>query len=390
MHVGLFVDSFFPIIDGVTRIVDAYASRLVQKCDVTVFTAAIPNVDPAYDSRFPYQVVRCLSHMGKNDDYAKGFPHLDPKFNARIRADGLDLIHVHSAFSLGLSAKSSAKRLDIPMVGTIHSDFRPDVIQYLGKPLGEAAIRLMMSIYNACDECWTVNDAVGRMFCQEYGLKRPYRTMPYSTDHKPVQDVAAARKAVNAAYGLKDDDFVLAHVGRQDLQKREDFILRSLALLKNKQTPFRMLFVGDGNKQGFLKKLSAELRLEDQVTFCGAITDPQMLMNVYARTDLLLFPSVSDTYGLVKIEAACQQTPTLYCEGTMATDGITRDVNGFMVANDEEAFAARICELYHDHRLLEEVGAGAFRDLYRTWDNLVDEVYENYKIVIENHNFVKF
>lgn len=390
MHVGLFLDAFFPVIDGVVKIVDAYASRLAGKCDVTVFTPAVKGTAPDYDQRFPYEVVRCKSLMFKNDDYPRGYALFDPAFKARIRAAGLDIIHIHSAFLTSQCARQLSKKQDIPMVGTIHSDFRPDVIQYLGRLLGEQYVRLMMSVYNACDECWTVNDAVGRMFCREYGLKRPYRTMPYSTDHTPVRDVAAARKAVNAAYGLQDDDFVLAHVGRQDLQKREDFILRSLAVLKDRQTPFKMLFVGDGNKQGFLKNLTDELGLEDHVTFCGAIADPQMLMNVYARTDLLLFPSVSDTYGLVKIEAACQKTPTLYCEGTMATDGITRDVNGFMAANDEKAFAARICELYHDRRLLEDVGAGACRDLYCTWDNLVDEVYENYKIIIENHKFVKF
>ena len=101
------------------------------------------------------------------------------------------------------------------------------MVSLLGKGLGERIVRFMMTAYNACDECWTVNDAVGRMFQKDYGLKRPYRVMPYSTDHTPVADVAAACSQVNARFGLKDDDFVLTHVGRLDLQKREDFILRS-------------------------------------------------------------------------------------------------------------------------------------------------------------------
>lgn len=387
MHVGLFIDGYFPVIDGVVKVTDAYASRLANKCDVTVFAPKGVGDSPEYDARFPYRIVRCKSIMREGDDYPQGFPVIDFKFKNQISK--LDLIHLHSAFPVGLCAKAVGRRHNIPMVGTIHSDFRPDVIQYVGKTVGEQVIKLMMSAYNACDECWTVNDAVANMFQRDYGLKRPYRVMPYSTDHYPIVDIPAARQQVNAEYGLNDDDFVMAHVGRQDLQKREDFTLRSLAELKKSIPDFKMLMVGDGNKQEYLKQLAVELGLKDNVIFTGKVSDSLALMTLYTRTDLLLFPSVSDTYGLVKIEAACQKTPTLFCEGTMAAGDTVDNVNGFVAHNDEAAFAARIASLYSDRKLLRKVGQGAFRDLYRTWDNLVDDVYENYIRIIENHNFVK-
>lgn len=389
MHVGFFIDSYYPVIDGVTNIVDAYASRLVDKCDVTIFCPKVYGTDQQYYERFPYKVVRCKSIMKQGDDYPQGFPIFDSEFKKTIRDAHLDLIHVHSAFPVGLCAKASSRKYDIPMVGTIHSDFRPDVIQYLGKPLGEATVKLMMTVYNSCDECWTVNDVVGRMFCNDYGLRRPYRAMPYATDHHPVADSAAARRQVNAAFGLKDDDFVLAHVGRQDLQKREDFVLRSLAVLKKKGAEFKVLFVGSGNKQDYLKELTRTLGLEDNIIFCGRISDQSMMMNIFSRLDLLLFPSESDTYGLVKIEAACQKTPTLLCEGTRASDGIVDGVNGFISVNNEEAYSDYILKLSKDPALLEKVGEGASKSLYNTWDNLVDDVYEKYLYIIENHKFVK-
>ncbi len=389
MHVGLFIDGYYPIIDGVIKVVDAYASRLVKKCDVTVFTPYTRNQAAGYDDSFPYEVVRCWSIMRKKDDYPQGYPIVDPKFRNAIKNAGLDIIHVHSAFPIGLCAKASARRLGIPLVGTIHSDFRPDVVHYLGKIIGEPVIKLMMSVYNSCDECWTVSDAVGQMFIKDYGLKRPYRIMPYSTDHYPVSDETAAREEVNAAYGLEDDDFVLTHVGRLDLQKREDFIVRSLAVLKKQLPAFKVLFVGEGNKQDYVKSLVEKLGLADNVVFCGKVADPHKMMSIYARTDLLLFPSVSDTYGLVKIEAACQKTPTLFSEGTMAADGITDGVDGFVSKNSEEDFAGYILRIHNDRKLLERVGEGARRNLYRTWDNLVDDVYENYLKIIENHNFVR-
>ena len=158
--------------------------------------------------------------------------------------------------------------------------------------------------------------------------------------------------------------------------------------LKKSTDGFKLLLVGGGNKHEYLKKLSSSLGLDDNVIFCGLVSDPAALMDIYARTDLLLFPSESDTYGLVKIEAACQKTPTLFCEGTMVADGITGDVNGFTVRNSEQAYAEGILRLYRDRGLLERVGEGAFRDLYRTWDNHVDNVFENYKRIIESSKFV--
>lgn len=388
MHVGFFIDGYLPVIDGVITVADAYASRLADKCDVTVFTPSVRNTGPEYDGRFPYKVVRCKSVMRESDTYPQGFPLFDSGFKTAVRAAKLDIIHVHTAYPMGLYAKGFSRKSGIPMVGTIHSDFRPDVVSHLGKGMGEMVIKLMMSVYNACYECWTVNDAVGKGFERDYGLKRPYRVMPYSTDHLPVADKAAARSRVNAAYGLKDGDFVLTHVGRQDLQKREDFILRSMVELKKSTDGFKLLLVGGGNKHEYLKKLSSSLGLDDNVIFCGLVSDPAALMDIYARTDLLLFPSESDTYGLVKIEAACQKTPTLFCEGTMVADGITGDVNGFTVRNSEQAYAGGILRLYRDRGLLERVGEGAFRDLYRTWDNHVDNVFENYKRIIESSKFV--
>lgn len=390
MHAGYFIDAYLPIIDGVTTVADAYASRLVRKCDLTVFTPRIRHLEPGYDKRFQYKVVRCNKViMRETDDYPQGFPVIDREFKARVKADMPDIVHVHSVFLMGLFGKSLAKKHDIPMVGTIHSDFRPDVIGVLGKTIGEPTVKMLMGTYNACDEVWTVNNAVGRKFQQDYGLRRPYRVMPFATDHCPVPDRMAARHQVNAAYGLKDGDFVITHVGRQDLQKREDFILRSLAVLKSDLDDFKMLFVGNGSRQDYLKKLTLDLGLGDNVIFTGVVSDPDALMNIYTRTDLMLFPSESDTFGLVKVEAACQGTPTLFCKDTMAADGITDGVNGFISENNEEAYAGYILRLYRNRGQIDVAGMGARRDLYRTWDNISEIVFENYERLIENHKFVK-
>lgn len=378
MHVGLFIDAFYPPVDGVVNVVEAYAQRLSAKCSITVFAPYARDLAPDFDERFPFRVVRCKSIMKKTHTYPQAMPWIDKEYRDAMAASKLDLVHIHSAYPIGLFGKRLAKKMGIPLVGTLHSDFRPDVYELMGRLAGEAMVKFLMKEYNSCHECWVASEGVGRKFVEEYGLKSPVRVVPLSTDHLPVADVAAAREEINALYGLEDDVFVMAHVGRQDLQKREDFILQSLKLLKDKGKRFKMLFVGDGSKHGYLKSLCSSLGLDDEVFFCGAVNDKGRLMKMYSRTDLLLFPSISDTFGLVKVEAACQKTPTLFVKGTLASEGVRNNVDGFTCYEGHEAFASRIAKLMDNPALLATVGEGAFRSLYHTWDQVVDEVFDNY------------
>ena len=64
---------------------------------------------------------------------------------------------------------------------------------------------------------------------------------------------------------------------------------------------------------------------------------------------------------------------------------ITEDVNGFLADNDEHAYAEKILRILSDDAYYLKVSEGAFRDIYRTWDQVVDDVYEEYKRLIANH-----
>ena len=89
MHVGFFIDGYLPVIDGVITVADAYASRLADKCDVTVFTPSVRNTGPEYDGRFPYKVVRCRSIYVPRLGYVLPLPHLDAAFCRALTASAV-------------------------------------------------------------------------------------------------------------------------------------------------------------------------------------------------------------------------------------------------------------------------------------------------------------
>ena len=143
-----------------------------------------------------------------------------------------------------------------------------------------------------------------------------------------------------------------------------------------------MLFVGNGQDEKELKELSETLGLSDSVMFCGKIENKETLEKIYARAKLFLFPSLYDTNSLVQIEAACQGTPTLFLRGAKTAGTVTENVNGFFGENSEEAYADKIIEILSDEELYEKVSENAKRDLYRTWEDVTDMIFNDYKRII--------
>lgn len=379
--VGLFIDTWYPMVDGVIKVVDNYARRLVQYCDVVVFCPATRGYSKEEDDKLPYKVVRCNSLPLINNDYDIPTPVLDPVFEAKLVRSGIDFVHIHSPFTVGLAGVLYAKLHKLPVVATLHSQYKQDFEKPLGKikPAVNVAMNTIMRVFNLCDECWAVNGGIKELYQKEYGLTAPCKVRLNATDHRPVSDKQEAARIINETYGIPADATVFLFVGRINFIKNIDFTVRSLARakamgLKN----FRMLFVGKGQDEEKLSDLVTELGLTEEVVMCGLVSDKAMLENLYSRAKLFLFPSLYDANSLVQIEAACQSTPTLFLEGAKTAATVTPGVNGYVAPAGEENYARAIIDILADADGYERIAQAAFRDLYINWDDVVREVYKDY------------
>lgn len=379
--VGLFIDSWYPMVDGVVKVVDNYARRLVQYCDVVVFCPATRGYSKEEDVKLPYKVVHCTSLPLINNDYNIPTSALDPVFDAQLMRSGIDFVHIHSPFTVGLAGVLYAKLHKLPVVATLHSQYKQDFEKPLGKvkPAVTVAMNTIMRVFNSCNECWAVNEEIKELYQKEYGLTAPCKVRLNATDHQPVSDPHEAARMVNETYGIPADATVFLFVGRINFIKNINFTVRSLARakamgLKN----FRMLFVGKGQDEEKLSGLVAELGLTKEVVMCGLVSDKAMLESLYSRAKLFLFPSLYDANSLVQIEAACQSTPTLFLEGARTAATVTPGVNGYVSPSGEGNYARAIIDILDDTEGYERVAHAAFRDLYINWDDVVREVYKDY------------
>ena len=381
--IGLFIDTFFPMIDGVTMVVDNYAKRLTKYANVIVFAPEYPKAQYD-DSKFLYKVVRCKSVKMPIIDYSLPMPKIDKKFMHELNNTKLDIVHIHSPFTIGKIGVEYAKKNNVPAIATMHSQYKKDFLRAVKfEPLANLLTKVIIRQYNKCDECWAVNSEIAKIYYEEYKYKKLTKVMGNATDMKLVENMEQAKKLINEKYNISPDEEVFLFVGRINNLKNVFLIANSLKILKEKYNPkFKMLFVGSGQDEDELKSIIDKNNMNQDIIMCGKISDRELLANIYARADLFLFPSLYDASSIVQIEAASQKTPTLFVEGAATTATITENVNGFISQNNEKDFAEKINEIINNKALYDNVCENVYKDIYINWDSQVSKVFDSYMEII--------
>jgi glycosyltransferase involved in cell wall biosynthesis len=129
--------------------------------------------------------------------------------------------------------------------------------------------------------------------------------------------------------------------------------------------------------------------LQDKVIFTNLIKKRDDIIDYYLRADLFLFPSVYDTDGLVKSEAAICDTPSVMIEGSIATIGLNDREDVYLAKEDAVGFADKICEIIQDKENYEFVKKNAKVKLYRTWEQNAVVATKMYNQAIENKKNTK-
>ena len=162
ISIGLFIDTYYPMVDGVIMVVDNYAKRLAKVANVYVFAPKIPH-KRFDDSQFNYKVIRCHSLSVPILDYSLPIPKIDPKFRKQLDECKLDIIHIHSPMMLGKIGIQYAKEHHIPVIGTMHSQYKQDFYRAThSKRLSNQLTKEIIKVYEECDESNTQEGVGGK------------------------------------------------------------------------------------------------------------------------------------------------------------------------------------------------------------------------------------
>lgn len=385
IKVGMFMDSWYPDLNGVILVMENLIKNMSDYADVTLVVPKTGSEDN--DKNYPFKIIRVdsisLFHTGyklgmvdiKYFKYKKLFDKLD-----------FDIIHIHSPFALGRLGIRVAKEKNIPVIATMHVRWEFEFKRYLKSNIAtEVVIKHLIKSYNKCNSCIALNNALIDVY-KDYGYRGKVTVIRNGTDLDLINDQNRAITQINNLFHLDKKEKVLLFVGRIISIKNIFFILDVLKKLKEMKFTYKMIYVGDGPDYDTLLNKIKEYDMEDDVILTGRIMDRELLKSIYYRADLFLFPSIFDSSSLVQIEAASQETPTIFVEGSVTSDTVDDNVNGFKEKEDVLLFANRIINIFNDKKMYNRVKKSAKKDLAMSWKDIAKETYDYYLKNINEYN----
>ncbi|GAC1429494.1 MAG: glycosyltransferase family 4 protein [Candidatus Velthaea sp.] len=332
LHVGFFTECYRPIVNGIVASIDTL------RCGLEASGVAVTTIAP----RFPDfidegdAVVRIPSlPLPTPTAYRLCLPFVR---NAdRERVADLEIVHTHSPFVTGWMGANYARRRGLPLVFTYHTRIEAyaHYFPFERRTIEAAAVQLTRSYANSADAVIVPTSAMESRL-RELGVHAPIAVVPSGID---VAHFAAGRRsaAVRALLGADEDTPLALVVCR--LAKEKNLELAIDALARSRVGGARLAIVGEGPHRLALEERVFRAGLAGRVRFVGALP-PAALPDVYASGDAFVFPSTTETQGLVLAEALAAGLPVVTVDTPTARDVLGASAR--LVPNDAEAFAAAL------------------------------------------------
>ena len=383
LKVALGNDAFLPTIDGVNTVIKYYAEHINRELgEAVVVTPENPNKK---DYMFPFEVYRYKSLFTFGEGYPVGWP-FKREFADDIINMNFDILHSHCPVATSYFFRRINRIKRIPTVLTYHTKFEYDIdARVKSLAVRQKAYTMIGKDIKCADEVWVTSRGTADSL-RIMGYDGDFVVMPNGCDLPKVTVSDSEKAIIRRKHNIPDGVPVFVFVGRLMWYKNIRLILDAMRLLKDRERDFRMLFLGIGPDEKAIKKYSSIINVDDKVVFTGMIDNRRELQLYYATADLLVFPSLFDTNGLVVREAAASATPSILVKDSCAAEGIIDGETGFICFESSHSIAETIHRIIDNKDLIGRVGNQAQNNIYISWEDSINSAYERYQIVIDKFN----
>ncbi|HDK25527.1 MAG TPA: glycosyltransferase family 4 protein [Candidatus Atribacteria bacterium] len=388
MRIAFFTNCYKPLVNGVVTSIVSLKEAYERKGHETYVFA--PQVDGYIDQEknvFRYRSV----NLTKKVKYPIAIP-LSFRAKKVITEFNPDIIHVHHPFVLSSPAIMYGKKLGIPKILTLHTQYERYAyyIAPIPEKLTQEAIKRIIFNLAYKIDCITTPSGSMKELIKSYGIKNRIEVIPNAIDLDPFRQKDELKcSEIRKRYNLKEDDKIILYVGRVAQEKSIDKIIEALAITKRKGiSNVRLLIVGGGPAIEELKNLVRSLQIEEQVIFTGEVKNEE-IRHYYKIAYLFTIASTTETFGIVIIEALASGIPVLAVKAPGAVDILTDGLDGLLVDNDNdiEKFANALDKIIREPELRERLSQGALKTSERYSIDIVSERMLNlYREVMEIKN----
>ena len=360
LHVLKLSDVYFPRINGVSTSIQTFRGDLArQGVRVTVVAPQYPGADS--ESDMVADIVRLPSRAVPLDpeDRLMRWSFLADLDRLLAGAD-FDLVHVQTPFAAHYAGLRLARAREIPCSATYHTHFEEYLAHYI-RFLPQAALRfaarwLARHQCNALDAIVVPSQPMAATL-RDYGIGAPLHVIPTGLPESQFRRGDGKRFRQN--WGIAPERKVALFVGRAAFEKNIGFLLQMMAWACQQRPEMMLVIAGEGPALSALRRQASALRLDENVRFVGYLPREGSLRDCYAAADVFTFASLTETQGLVLLEAMAVGLPVVAL-AHMGTVDILAPRRGCLVPDDEPAaFADTVLDLLSDAALRGRLAAEA-------------------------------
>ena len=320
LRVALFSGNYNYVRDGANQALNRLVEYLLaQGAAVRIYSPKVKK--PAFDPIGDLVGVPAIPLPGRAEYRAPLV--LTPGVKKDLHRFGANMIHVASPELLGHAAVRHAHKNRLPCVASVHTRFET-YPRYYGaaflEPVVEAALR---RFYRRCDAIFAPSESMAQLL-RDQRMNFDVGIWSRGVD-RTVFNPERREPGWRRALGIGDDEVAVGFVGRLVMEKGLDVFADTIDALGRRGVKARVLIVGDGPARDWFEK-----RLPEDAVFAGFQRGPE-LGRATASMDVLLNPSVTETFGNVTLEAMACGVPVVAADATGSNSLVDHGITGALI-----------------------------------------------------------
>lgn len=285
-----------------------------------------------------------------------------------------DIIHLATEYTVGLIGLKYALSRGGLLSASYHTNI-PEYLGYYNMPTLEGiAWKYLLWFHSYMHINMCPSEATAQLL-NKRGMGN-LQVMGRGIDEEGFSPLMRSEE-IRQAWNIPGESALLLYVGRLAAEKELDVLLEAIKFLGDR--PFRLMIVGDGPLRSELEKLR-----DEKVILTGYKTGEE-LRRIYASADIFAFPSSTETYGNVILEAMASGLPVVGPRAGGVQENIIEGYNGIYFTPHNAADMARaIIMLMDDENFRVQAGRNANQHARsRTWQNEFRQVFDTYQQMLE-------
>jgi glycosyltransferase involved in cell wall biosynthesis len=371
MRIAIVTESFLPKVDGVVTILTKTVECLQRAGDEVLILAPAGGPQELHGAKV----------VGLPSFRFLLYPELLlalPRRRMRAILEDFkpDILHIIEPVLLGAGAIYFGAEIGLPTVVSSHTNL-PAYVHFYNLGPFENVIWALMRLrhkranLNLTTSSVTINDL------RSHGVEDP-RLWERAVDSDLFAPSARSAEMRNRLSGGEPDKPLLLYVGRLSAEKN----ISALLDVVRSRPDARLAIVGDGPVRQDL-----ELQFKDTATMFTGYLRGQELASAFASSDLFVFPSQTDTLGLVLLEAMAAGCPVVACRAGGVPDAVEDGVTGFLFEpDDRESLVKAVARALDCTTCLDRIKANARQEVEQySWEGATDQLRAMYAETIQNY-----